>query len=52
MARKAVISSCLLVEGQLHQNLERLAMLIEIEEAVLLKGTDNHVDERSIFVSM
>ena len=49
MARKAVISSCLLVEGQLHQNLKCLAMLIEIEEAVLLKGTDNNVDENSNF---
>ena len=38
MVRKAVISSCLLVEGQLHQNLKCLAMLIEIEEAILLKG--------------
>ena len=47
--RKAVISSCLLVEGQLYQNLKCLAMLIEIEEAVLLKGTDNHVGENSNF---
>ena len=52
MVRKAVISSCLLVEGQLHQNLKCLAMLIEIEEAVLLKGTDNNVDQIAIFVSM